>query len=258
MVRKNKQQRRRRARVPRSLTGSVTSRHEVAITLTDFFDYTTGSAGNVTNYWWENNQNLFNNNPLGTTGQELTFSRVRSVKCWALPRRGLDVTTGASDFNNAAAMYTVNVQTPGFTNSTLAVTALPSALATNVQVTNVLPQFDTKWKQIFSCDLQKTFQSATIRPWMVNSKQCLFSISLLDPTSGNPIDGEGSESVKIRIKVQLEIDQPIAPVQTALLYLLQNNDTGAPQVATAGTDLPSAFRNEYVQMDVKKVRNCMS
>jgi hypothetical protein len=258
MPRKSAPRRGRKARVPRSLTGSVTNKHEVAVTLTDFFDFTTGTTGGVTNYWWECNQNLFNNNLSGTTGQELTFCRVRTLKVWALPRRGIDVTTGQESFNNAVAMYTVNVQTPGFTNSTLGVTALPSALATNTQVTNVLPQFDTKWKQVFSCNLQKTFSSATIRPFMVNTKQCLFSLSALDPTSGEPIDGEGSETVSIRIKVVMEIDQPIAPVQTAQLFLLRNNDTGTPQVDTAGTAIPDTFRQEYCQMDVRKIRDNMS
>jgi hypothetical protein len=240
----------------RSATGSVTTKHEVAISVFDFFDYTTGATGSVKNYWWDSNQNLFNNNLTGTTGQELTFSRVRSVEVFVLPRRGIDVATGAGAFNNAAAMYTVNCQTPGMANATIGVTALPEALATNTQVTNVLPQFDTKWKKVFTCNLQKTFESGTIRPFFDRERQCLFSLSCLDPTTGLPIDGEGSESVKIRVKVVLQVDQPIAPVQLAKTYVLSNNDTSTPQVDVSGVALPD-IRPAYCQMDVRRIRDCL-
>jgi hypothetical protein len=238
-------------------TGATTTKHEVAIQIVDFFDYETGTTGSVKNYWWDNAQNLFNNNVLGTSGQEDTFCRVRSLEVYVLPRRGIDVATGSEAFNNAAAMYTVNVQTPGITNATIGVTALPEAKATNTQVTNILPQFDTKWKRVFGCNLQKTFQSAVIRPFFDRSRQCLFSMQCLDPTSGLPIDGEGSETVKIRVKVVLHIDQPIAPVQQAKFAVLSNNDTSTPQIDLSGVALPE-IRPSYCQMDVKRIRDNMA
>jgi len=241
----------------RVATGAVTTKHEVAIQLVDFFDYTTGTSGYVKNYWWDTAQNLFNNNTQGASGQEDTFCRVRSLEVYCLPRKGIQLETGQEAANNSTAMYTVNCQTPGLANATIGQTALPKALATNTQVTNVLPMFDTRWKKVFSCNLQKTFQSAVIRPFLDAERQCLFSLSIVDPVAGGPIDGTGSETVNIRCKVVLRIDQPIAPIQTAKFALLSNNDTSTPQVAADGTVLPD-IRPSYCQMDVRRIRDNMS
>lgn len=257
---KRNNQRRRRAPTRQNgwksnpSTGAVTTKHEVAIQIVDFFDYTTGSTGNVTSYWWENNQNLFNNNLGGFADQTETFCRVRSLEVYALPRRGIDV--NVAGINNAAAMYTVNCQTPGLANGTAGLTALPPAQATNTQVTNVLPQFDTKWKKVFACNLQKTFQSSVIRPFTDGFRQCLFQLSILDPTSGEPIDGQGSETVSIRVKVVLHIDQPIAPVQQARFTTYKQNDLTTPQLNLDGVELP-AIQPAYCQMDVKRVIDYM-
>jgi hypothetical protein len=239
-----------------SKTGSTTTKHEVGIQIVDFFDFTTGSTGNVANYWWDNRQNLFNNNTTGASNLDETFCRIRSLEVYALPRRGIDVQQGLSEFNNAAAMYTVNCQTPGLANGTAGLTAFPPAQATNTQVTNVLPQFDTKWKKVFSCNMQKTFQSSVIRPFTDGFRQCLFSMAILDPTTGEPLDGQGSETVSIRIKVVLHIDQPIAPVQTAKFVVYKNSDVTTPQLDLDGVQLPE-IRPSYCQMDLKKVRDCM-
>jgi hypothetical protein len=235
-------------------TGAVTTKHEVAIQIVDFFDYTTAGTGNFTSYWWDNAQNLFNNNTSGIQGTENTFCRVRALEVYALPRRGIDVSV--PDFNNATSMYTVNCQTPGLTNGTAGLTALPIAQATNTQVTNVLPQFDTKWKKVFGCNLQKTFQSAVVRPYMDATRQCLFQISILDPTTGAPIDGEGSETVNIRLKVVLHIDQPIAPVQLAKFVTYKNSTLASPNLDPDGVALPTIVPS-YCQMDVKRIRDCM-
>lgn len=235
-------------------TGAVTTKHEVAIQVVDFFDYTTGSTGNVTSYWWDNQQNLFNNNLTGASDETESFCRVRALEVYALPRRGIDVTVPL--INNAAAMYTVNCQTPGLANGTAGLTALPPAQATNTQVTNVLPQFDTKWKKVFSCNLQKTFESSVIRPFTDGFRQCLFQLSILDSTNGDPIDGQGSETVSIRVKVVLHIDQPIAPIQKAKFTTYKQSDLTTPQLDLDGVALP-AIAPAYCQMDVKRIRDNM-
>jgi hypothetical protein len=234
-------------------TGAVTTKHEVAIQVVDFFDYTTGSTGNVTSYWWDNRQNLFNNNS-GPTDQSESFCRVRALEVYALPRRGIDVSV--EGINNAAAMYSVNCQTPGLANGTAGLTSLPPAQATNTQVTNVLPQFDTKWKKVFSCNLQKTFESSVIRPFTDGFRQCLFQLAILDPTNGEPIDGQGSETVSIRVKVVLHIDQPINPIQQAKFTTYKQSDLTTPQLDLDGVLLP-AISPAYCQMDVKRILDRM-
>jgi hypothetical protein len=243
-------------------TGAVTSKSELGIQVTDFFDYEygpTGSAteGNVKHYYWSVNQNLFNNNTTGTSGQENSFCRVRKVEVYVLPRRNINPIQTDPAFNsNASAMYTVNVQTPSLAGYSRPTAGTSIALATNNQVTNILPQVDTFWKKVYGCDLQKTFQSSVIRPYYYGNLQCLFSLRLLDPTDGLDYAGVGNEAFKVRVKVVLHIDQPIMPVQRATFTVLSNNDVGQPDVDAASGAGPAA-RPEYCQMDLKSVRHCM-
>jgi hypothetical protein len=230
----------------------------------DYFDYLYGGPGTpqeggVKHYYWNVNQNLFDNNVLGTSGQENSFCRVRNVAVYILPRIPNITSTDPEFSSNASAMYTVNVQTPslaGFTRP-IGMVGGSVALATNTQVTNVLPRIDTTWKKVYSCDLQKTFQSGTVRPFFYESGQCLFSLRVVDPTNGTDYLGIGNESFKIRVKVVLMIDQPIMPVQRSSLRVLSNNDVGSPDRDANGND-PPPFDSRYVQMDIKKVLNCMS
>jgi hypothetical protein len=216
----------------------------------DFFDYNyQGVGGGVKHYFWDCNQNLFNNNTSGTSGQENSFCRVRRVEVYALPRKGLNSTVVGLD-SNSAGMYTANVQTPALTYSTSGAPTT-TALATNTQVTNVLPQVDTMWKKVFSCDMQKTFQSGVVRPYYVKDQQCLFSLRLLDPVTGTDIDGVGSDTVNIKIKVVIHIDQPIMPIQKAERAIVSNNDVGDPAADAAGN--PPIPGNKYMQMDLKRV-----
>lgn len=232
----------------------MTTKHEVSVTLVDFFDFTVGTAGAIKHFWWDTEQNLFNNNVSGVQGQDLVFSRVRSCTVHVLPRRGIDTEPALVAFNNAVAMYTVSVQTPGV--SVTGSSTAQDALATNVQTTNVLPQFDTKWKQVFHCNLQKTFESGVIRPFMDTTRQCLFSLQILDPTTGTVIGGVGNDDVNIRVKVTLQIDNPIAPIQKAKFGILSNNDAATPQTDAAGSPLP-ALTPTYCQMDVRRVIDMM-
>lgn len=263
-----KQMRRPRARRPGSRrstgpsTGAVTTKSELGIQVTDFFDYeygATGTAqeGNVKHYYWDVNQNLFNNNVNGTSGQENSFCRVRRVEVFVLPRRNINPIQTDPNFNsNASAMYTCNVQTPALAGYTRPTAGTSIALATNTQVTNILPQVDTFWKRVFACDLQKTFQSGVVRPYYYGNLQCLFSLRLLDPTDGLDYAGVGNEAFKVRIKVVLHIDQPIMPVQRALFTVLSNNDVGQPDLSADGK--PPDATEEYCQMDIKSILNHFS
>jgi len=267
MARAKKQSRRQRpargsTRGTGSKTGAVTSKSELGIQVTDFFDYEYGASGtlqegNVKHYYWDVNQNLFNNNTTGTSGQENSFCRVRKVEVYVLPRRNINPLQTDTSFNsNASAMYTVNVQTPSLAGYTRPTAGTSIALATNNQVTNILPQVDTFWKKVYGCDLQKTFQSGVVRPYYYGNLQCLFSLRLLDPTDGLDYAGTGNEAFKVRVKVVLHIDQPIMPIQRAVFTVLSNNDVGQPDVNAATGAAPSA-RPEYCQMDLKSVRQCM-
>jgi len=250
------------ARVIGSITGAVTTKSELGIQVTDFFDYEYGAAGtpqegNVKHYYWDVNQNLFNNNTTGTSGQENSFCRVRRLEVYVLPRRNINpIQTDAAFNSNASAMYTCNVQTPALAGYTRPTAGTSVALATNTQVTNVLPQVDTFWKRVFNCDMQKTFQSGVVRPYYYGNLQCLFSLRLLDPTDGLDYAGIGNEAFKVRVKVVLHIDQPIMPVQRAVFTVLSNNDVGNPDLSAAGS--APAARPEYCQMDIKSVRNNFS
>jgi hypothetical protein len=262
----------RRKRGPRGMgqmgTGSVNTKHELGIQVVDYFDYDYGPAGSISeggvkHYYWNVDQNLFNNNTLGTSGQEASFCRVRKCDVYILPRIPQIPLTDPAFNSNASAMYTCNVQAPGlagYTRPAGAVVGSSVALGTNVQVTNILPRIDTCWKHVFSCDLQKTYQSGVVRPFYYENLQCLFSMRVLDPTDGTQYLGAGNEAFKIRVKVVLSIDQPIMPVQTASKYLLANNDVGTPDVNASGNPPPSSstLRSEYVQMDLKGVRSNFS
>lgn len=246
-------------------TGSVQTKAELGLQVVDYFNYDYGPAGSasdggVKHYYWDVNQNLFNNNTSGTSGQENSFCRVRKCDVYILPRIPQINLTDPAFASNAGAMFTCNVQTPalaGFTRPAGSI-AGTIALATNTQVTNILPRIDTKWKKVFSCDMQKTFKSGVIRPYFYEDLQCLFSMRCLDPTDGTQYLGAGNESFAIRVKVVLHIDQPIMPVQTAAKYLLANNDVGDPSVAANGSNPTIPPRKEYVQMDLKKVSHFMS
>lgn len=266
-MRGRKQPRRRQRRAGGQMgTGSVNTKSELGIQVVDYFNYDYGPAGSlneggVKHYYWDVNQNLFNNNSLATSGQDNSFNRVRKLEVYILPRiPTIGTATTDPNFNsNASAMFTANMQVPalagysrpaGFVGNSV-------ALATNTQVTNILPRIDTTWKKIFACDMQKTFQSGVVRPYYYGNAQCLFSMRCLDPVDGTQYLGIGNEAFKIRVKVVLHIDQPIMPVQRASIYLLSNNDVGAPDTDASGNPPPTTFREEYVQMDLKRVLHNM-
>jgi len=218
-------------------TGSVTNYSEVSISVTDFFDYTTfeSTAGGVpqfvNNYFWDTNQNLFNNFNTAPSSQDATFCRVRKVCVWVLPQKGfLTTATGDPGASNATGMYSVNVQTPGVSG-----VATTNALATDTQVTNILPQVDTKWKKVFTCDMQKTFKSSVIRPFFQGTNQCLFSMSIVDSTTGEPYLSGQAVQAGIRVKVQIDVDQPVAPLQEAAFVVFRNEDFGIPSTEQNGT-----------------------
>jgi hypothetical protein len=241
-----------------SSTGSVTNNTEVGIRLTHFFDYATSSSTgtvpqDVTNFWWEAYQNLFNDRS-GDVQQGTTFCRVRKVHVYVLPNSGVS-TTGTADFpsQNANRVFAVNVQAPGSLSGSPA-----TAVATNTQVTNVLPQIDTKWKKVFTCDLQKTFQSGTVRPFFgfgtVNTTaQCLFQMQILNVDDGTPYLSQDSP-FKVQVKVILDIDQPVLPVQDAKLTVFRNDDFRQPGVAFDGDPFQETTE-QYVQMKITGAKN---
>jgi len=234
----------------------VTTKKELGIKVTDFFDYDYGPGGTggaCKHYYWDISQNLFNNNETGLTDPALTTCcRIRRAEVYILPRKGIGTTDAE---NNASAMYTVNMQVPGLAGFTRPTSALGTSgiLATNTQVTNILPQVDTMWKKVMSCNYDATFKSGVVRPFYYNNAQCLFSMRLLDPKDGGNLDGTGSESVKIRVKVVLHVDQPILPVQTARKILYSNAQMDNPSFPNAPSDPPPKPEVEYVQMDLEKV-----
>jgi hypothetical protein len=244
----------------RGSTGSVTTKTELGLIVTDFFDYNvfdiSGVQQQVTNYFWSVDQNLFQNGESSDPydDRERTFCRVRKVDVWVLP---ICRTFGTDGLNNAGSAFTVNCQTPAMGQSYNAVNPLVDvAYATNTQVTNVLPRIDTKWKKVFTCNLQKTFQSGVVRPVFVPAfpdNQCIFQMSIVDQISGRPYL-TGDDQPPIRVKVQLCIDQPIATVQQASLAVWRNEEFSLPYteqngVAFAGT------ADSYVQMDLASVRD---
>jgi hypothetical protein len=258
-------------RMSGSSTGAVTTKKELSIKVTDFFDYVVydATAGavpqDVTHYSWNVNQNLFNNAPSVPGDLTTSFCRVRDVSVWVLPVKGFDTSGTATNNNNADGMYTVNCQTPGSASAVVnPVTLTQLALATDTQVTNVLPQIDTMWKKVFHCNLQKTFQSGVIRPYFrtggsvgTGTTQCLFSMSVTDPVDGKSyLPATADETLKIRVKVQLTIDQPISTFQQASLSVFKNEDFTLPFIEQNGTPYPGVV-DSYVQMDLKGARDNM-
>jgi hypothetical protein len=255
-----------------SATGAVTTKRELGLVLNDYFDYNAFEfgAGNipqfVTHYWWNNNQNLFNTVPTNPGSTDATFCRVRKVEVWVLPRaKGLEVPPVGilQASTNAEQMYTVSCQVPGTTFQPSGQGPSERAFAANTQVTNVLPQFDTKWKKVLTCDMQKTFQSATMSPVFSpfapgttteRTNQCLFSMSILDPTSGKPyLSGvEDNPDPSIRVRVQLTVDQPIATSNNARLAVFRNEDFSLPWLGQNGQDF-AGTTEQYVQADLRSV-----
>jgi hypothetical protein len=242
-------------------TGSVTTKRELGLRVTDYFDYTTedATAGGVpqfvTNYYWDIGQNLFENSTV-PGGQENTFCRVRRVDVWVLPTcRSF---TGAGP-NNAQAAFSVNCQTPGMGQQFNALNPLVNvAYATDTQVTNVLPRIDTRWKKVFSCNLQKTFESGAVRPVFVPTlptNQCIFQMSIVNQTDGKPYL-VGDDQPPIRVKVQLTLDQPIATAQNASLAVWRNEEFALPYIEQNGVAYPGTTE-QYVQMDLSSVRDNM-
>jgi hypothetical protein len=245
--------------------------------LNDYFDYRTrgvdasGIPQFVNHYWWRNAQNLFNTAPNQAGTQTDTFARVRKVEVWVLPQgRGFqpDPTAGIVAKSNAQQMYTVNCQVPARGNQqyTGGVTQT-LAYASNTQVTNVLPQYDTKWKKVLTCDLQKTFKSGVMRPYFgranpdpaVNyeSDQCLFSMSVVDPTSGLPYLEFPESDSPLRVRVRLSLDHPIATFNRAQLTIFRNEEFGFPYLGQNDPDY-SGTRDNYVQIDLAGARDYMS
>lgn len=242
-------------------TGSVTVNRELGLTITDFFDYGIAgdtSGGNipqdVTNYFWDINQNLFDNSNQ-TADRRRTFCRVRRLEVYVLPLKGFNIGGAQIDPNdtNAQGMMTVNCQVPGVSQQG------STATATNVQVTNILPQIDTFWKCVLKCDLQKTFQSANVLPFFDTSTsttaQCLFQMRITDPTTGDtylPPTAVGEETLPIRVKVVLHVDQPLQAIQTARLRVFRNEDFVVPSTAQNGPAF-AAPSLQYCQINIGKV-----
>lgn len=257
-----------------SATGAVTTKRELGLVVNDYFDYNAiqPGAGNVpqfvSHYWWDNAQNLFDTDPLAPAGIDATFCRVRKVEVWVLPQaRGLvDNPSGPGiplAASNADQMYTVSCQVPGTTFQPQGIAPNAVAFAANTQVTNVLPQYDTKWKKVLTCDLQKTFQSSVMSPVFSpltsgtstnRTNQCLFSMSILDPTNGKSYltGNEDLPDPSIRVRVQLTIDQPIATSNAAKLAIYRNEDFSEPFIGQNGPDFPGTFK-QYVQADLRSV-----
>jgi hypothetical protein len=238
-------------------TGSVTNNTEVGITVTDFFDYQPflasagGAAQYVANYFWETDQNLFDNG--GQTDR--TFCRVRSLEVYVLPLKGFSIVGTEPNQTNATGMITVNCQTPGVgVGSGTSV----KATATDTQVTNVTPQFDSVWKKVFSCNLQKTFESAVIRPFFEGTAQCLFSLEVVDPTTGETYlsGSEDGGNQPIRFKVVLKVDQPVTPYQQAKIRVFQNEDFALPSTPQNGAAY-TAPTLDYLQMRINGAKNTM-
>jgi hypothetical protein len=242
-------------------TGSVTTKRELGLIVTDFFDYSTDDPNSsgvpqfVNNYYWDVGQNLLMNSE-APGGQEYTFCRVRKVEVWVLPTCRSFV--GSENINNTQSAFTVNCQVPGMGQQFNAVNPLVDiAYATNTQVTNVLPRIDTRWKKVLTCDLQKTFQSGNVRPVFVPAhptNQCIFQMSIVDQTSGRPYLGGAQDNPPIRVKVKLTIDQPIATTQNASLTVWRNEEFALPYTEQNGTPYSGASE-QYVQMDLASVRD---
>jgi hypothetical protein len=149
-------------------------------------------------------------------------------------------------------MFTVQAQVPGVSGRDAS-----AALATNTQVTNVLPQIDTFWKKVLTCNYDQTFKSGVIRPYfdatgVQASAQCLFQMTVVDPTDGLPYLSVTDDNLTIRVKVSIHVDQPISVIQRASLRVFNNASFSTPSTG------PTTFLetdSEYVQTDLKSVLN---
>jgi hypothetical protein len=91
-------------------------------------------------------------------------------------------------------------------------------------------------------------------PNLKRTNQCLFSMSVLNPTNGKSYLS-GNEDVpdeSIRVRVQLTIDQPIATSNAAKLATYRNEDFSEPFLGQNGPDFPGTVE-QYVQADLKRV-----
>lgn len=246
-------------------SSGVANNREVGLTVTDFFDYNCydPAAGGiqqfVSNYFWSINQNLLDNAPDAPGDYSRTFCRVRRLHVWVLPRvrtwgAGTEPDAGV---NNALSMFAVNAQVPGTSQQPSAVTPLGTgAFATNTQVTNVTPSINPKWVKVLTADLQKTFQSGVVRPVFSlqdATEQCLFQMSIVDATDGSPYFS-GADEPPIRVKVRLDIDQPIATYQQAALAVFRNEQFSLPSTAQSGGAYPGTTE-QYVQMNISGARD---
>jgi hypothetical protein len=243
-------------------TGSVTTHAELGLIVTDFFDYNVLPASGtttlpVTNYFWNVDQNLFENTAAAPIlDNELTFCRVRKMMVYVLPAKGFEIGAGSGpNTNNAQGMFTVQAQVPGVSGANA-----DAALATNTQVTNVLPQIDTFWKKVLTVDYDQTFKSGVVRPYFDGtgvqaSAQCLFQMAVVDPTDGLPYLNAADDNLVIRVKVSIHVDQPISVIQRASLRVFKNESFSTPSTVGSSGDPFAATEAEYVQTDIRAVLN---
>jgi hypothetical protein len=254
-------------------TGSVTTKHELGLQVVDYFNYQSaapsGVAQFVHNYYWDTNQNLFATNATTPGGEDLTFCRVRKVDVWVLPQaRGFSDQVDAIQ-TNAEQMFTVNCQVPGIANNREVASGGPEAFALNTQVTNCLPSYDPRWKKVLTCDLQQTFKSGVVRPVFANlsalpvpplpyDNQCLFQMSIVNPLNGEPYQTGNADdpSPGIRVKVQLQVDQPIQTVGGAKFGVFRNEEFGLPYTGQNEPDFNGTSLS-YAQIDLKRTQDLL-
>jgi len=256
--------------------GSVNTKSEINIQVVDYYDYNgfsfdPGSGANiltpVSNYFWRLSQNLFDNNLTPSTAYDVTDTvcRVRKLEVFVMPR---------FQVGSAPNMFTVNTQVPAVTSSGDSGGSGPvTVFATNTQVTNVLPTANPKWKKVLSCNMDKTFQSGVYRPFFAFSSdpstgnelydQCLFQLSVTSPDDGTPYfpAPSGADSgPTLKFKVVMHCDQPIQPINDAILAVHQNATFGTPNAnGGIGGNLPyPGTSSQYVQMGIKGMLNRMS
>jgi len=254
--------------------GSVTTKHELGLCVVDYFEYQSAvtGAGNIPqyvhNYYWDVNQNLFDTFPTQSGGADLTWCRVRKLEVWVMPQsRGQipNANPAVTDdiATNTEQMFTVNAQVPGVTLSRDAGTDV-TAYAMNTQVTNCLPSINPTWKKVLACDLQKTFKSGVARPFFAKgtpatySNQCLFSMSIVGPTTGGAYQtGNPDEpSPGIMVKVKLWVDQPIATLNQATMGVFRNEDFALPAVGQNGPNF-LLTKPDYAQIDLLRSQDLL-
>lgn len=253
-----------------SATGSVTTKHELGLHLVDFFDYQSAQAGAggvpqyVHNYLWDVDQNLFDTWPTQPGASGTTFCRVRKLEVWVMPQSRGEVPSAAAageiPTTNAQQMITVNCQVPG-TGANRDPLIANTAYALDTQVTNVLPSINPKWKKVLTCDLQKTFQSGVARPYFAKggltpatySNQVLFSMSIVDPTTGRPYQtgNDDDPAPNIRVKVKLYVDQPINILNRAKFAVFRNEDFALPATGQNGPNFYDTAET-YCQLDLSR------